>query len=423
MPRHYRVPSSPNPPGVTPQPSDTPGPGGSVPAGPEPRAGLFADDPIEFPTQDLLGRSRFALGIARLLKQTAMETGSAVLALIGPWGTGKTSVLNLVAQTLDQASDWAVVEFNPWQSPDLTGMFGDFFAALRGAIPETTDSSRKESIRRYALAVSPWAGILKVPGVDIAKVLDQFSEALRGDQSLAALQQAAAKQLSSLEGSVLVIVDDVDRLFPDELLILFKLVRLIGKLPHIYYLLAFDEKTLLDMLGETSLARDSPARALAYLEKMIQLRVDLPPMHESEMRQLLGVALDDLVRANSISWSTDAQERFSVAYYSLLQSTLRSPRSIRRYVAQIQAYFPFVNDEVEPADFFLLTFFRTFMRDNLVPAVYRALPDWKKDLTDRAMPSRRHGTATIEPLLDRWTKRLEVLSVAPEQIRPTLEVC
>jgi predicted KAP-like P-loop ATPase len=76
---------------------------------------------------------------------------------------------------------------------------------------------------------------------------------------------------------VLVVLDDLDRLTPDELPLVFKLVRLVGRLPNVYYLLRYDERTLLDVLRRTDLVGDDEARGRDHLEKMVQVRLDLAP--------------------------------------------------------------------------------------------------------------------------------------------------
>lgn len=76
----------------------------------------FADDPIDGTSAvpDLLERDRYAEHLAALLDRVRRQTGgnSATLSLIGPWGGGKSSVLNLVKTHLDR-SEWSVAEFNP----------------------------------------------------------------------------------------------------------------------------------------------------------------------------------------------------------------------------------------------------------------------------------------------------------------------
>ncbi|WP_399136029.1 P-loop NTPase fold protein [Streptomyces sp. NBUA17] len=47
------------------------------------------------------------------------------------------------------------------------------------------------------------------------------------------------------------ITDDLGRLAPEELLVVFKPVRLAGHLPNVYYPISTDEQTLQDVLQRT----------------------------------------------------------------------------------------------------------------------------------------------------------------------------
>jgi predicted KAP-like P-loop ATPase len=66
------------------------------PSYPVPESSLSPiDTPLQDPSQDLLGRSRFARGLAQGILQMDAEHGF-VVALHGPWGSGKSTTLNFV---------------------------------------------------------------------------------------------------------------------------------------------------------------------------------------------------------------------------------------------------------------------------------------------------------------------------------------
>ena len=75
---------------------------------------LSSDRPIKSLKEDLLGRGHFAIGLANaLISWTGTE--SLVLGLYGAWGSGKSSIKNMVLELLSKsARKPAVVEFNPW---------------------------------------------------------------------------------------------------------------------------------------------------------------------------------------------------------------------------------------------------------------------------------------------------------------------
>jgi len=82
----------------------------------------LSDRPSE---EDRLGRRAFAQALAaRIHSERAQSSGSTGMAesflvhLHGPWGSGKTSLLNLLESEL-RKSDWIIVPFNAWQHERL----------------------------------------------------------------------------------------------------------------------------------------------------------------------------------------------------------------------------------------------------------------------------------------------------------------
>ena len=76
-----------------------------------------------------------------------------------------------------------------------------------------------------------------------------------------------SKELQKLGISILVVVDDIDRLQADELLDLLKVVRLLGRFPGVDYLLAYDEQSLIEILRSPDGSGLSQARARSFMEK------------------------------------------------------------------------------------------------------------------------------------------------------------
>ena len=77
----------------------------------------FADDrPIHRRSEDRLGRAGFANAIAKAIRGWRGRE-SLVIALYGQWGSGKSSVKNMVRETLKESSPKPVV--------NRTGFLGD----------------------------------------------------------------------------------------------------------------------------------------------------------------------------------------------------------------------------------------------------------------------------------------------------------
>ncbi|MFW6027224.1 MAG: P-loop NTPase fold protein, partial [bacterium] len=130
---------------------------------PVPAAGhLMPEVPITSAREDRLGRMSFVKRFARALvnERTGRATGVTV-GITGSWGTGKTSVLNLLSEYLhEQFPDGLVVRFNPWSISsryDVIGAFlSDLYAELKASrIPAEKKEPLLESLALYWAQLAP----------------------------------------------------------------------------------------------------------------------------------------------------------------------------------------------------------------------------------------------------------------------------
>jgi predicted KAP-like P-loop ATPase len=210
-------------------------------------------------------------------------------------------------------------------------------------------------------------------------------------------------------------MDDLDRLTPAELLVVFKLIRLVGHLPNVYYLVSFDEQTLLDVLKRTDLVGSNDQRAQEFLEKLIQVRLDLPAFRDRDVAAMTLRLLNALLDSQGVSMTPEQEQRFSEAYSRHLQDRLRTPRSIKRYFGQAGATLGSLAGEVDLVDFLIVTFLRTSE-----PGVYRMLGRHRGELTGTSMdPALRHDSRPGERA-ERWKERLRQAGVADDNLNGVL---
>jgi hypothetical protein len=84
------------------------------------------DNPIRTRAADQLGRAKFADHLTTFLAEEPGEEG-LVVALTGPWGEGKTSVLNMVRERLENEHARTVLSFNPWMFSSRDQLVRVFF--------------------------------------------------------------------------------------------------------------------------------------------------------------------------------------------------------------------------------------------------------------------------------------------------------
>ena len=248
---------------------------------------MFDDSPIQSPEQDRLGRSRLAESIALELHGPA----SIVAAITGPWGSGKTSVLNLVKARLASNEATVVIEFNPWFFSGTEQLIAHFFAEFAAQLRTDKEESHEaiaDRLDAYGRVLEPLA---EVPVIGwLAKIFRGGTGvgsqvARRGDRfhrpSLREEREALEAALLASNVQFVVIVDDIDRLQTEEIRDVVRLVRLVGQMPRTTYLLAFDRVRVEKALGDddVTLGRD-------YLEKIVQVMYALPEPSRDELLRL-----------------------------------------------------------------------------------------------------------------------------------------
>lgn len=263
----------------------------------------LSDDPL--PTLDdvgMFGRGAVVDHVMRILLAVRTQSESSAVSLIGAWGSGKTSVLNELSRRLRSIAipeeEWLVAVFNPWQYAEPSALYTGFFAELRNALPKGDRwSDTRSKIAALGRRMSPLASFTQLAGFGSKDLVDGVLAEL--ETSATAQKEAAEKALRDFRKPILVIVDDLDRLSADELLHVFKLVRLVGRLPNVYYMLSYDEQTIVDLLRKTDLVPANDARrAMDYLEKMVQVRVDMPLLRDYEVDAVVGEALERVVSSH-----------------------------------------------------------------------------------------------------------------------------
>ena len=285
---------------------------------------------------------------------------------------------------------------------DLPSVLTDFFDTLHSALPKHRMRKVGKTLKRYARKVTPALGALSVAGVSLNA--SQFASLFRGQTPIATLRNRVSNSLRKMDTPILVIVDDIDRLQSDELVFIFKLMRLIGYLPNVYYLIAYDETTLLSVITKTAAVDNREYGASEYLEKMVQVKLQMPPMDPYSAYDMLNTLLDEMKDRHSIALSPYDEEKLNLAYTALMSHHLQEPRRIRRFCAHLEAPFALVRPDVDFVDYVIIAFLQFSY-----PSVVELLRQHEQELTiGEAMESVRAD----EP----WSERLLKAGVVQDEI-------
>jgi predicted KAP-like P-loop ATPase len=401
----------------------------------------YSEQPIYRPDQDLLGRAPFALELARALDSLTIAKDGFVMAVLGEWGTGKTSVIELTLrfmrhlemermsrskwspqtprtfdeletmagsyekvegqiQALDEANkDVSLIErerrvglIRSWLDTDEEAKSAEEYWRLKFLV----DANPRSIVFRFSpWMIGPHAELARALLSDLARKLehrvgndlrDAFAAVLQRISELTPMASAginflgggplspfasaggdwlskAASRLASgntlndvrekLKRSLLklgnirivVIIDDLDRLTPREALQMVSLVKSLGDLPNIVYLLSYSE-THLNKLLKKALETDSAG----FLEKIVQYTIELPAIEESDLITLLDADLNSLL--GNLTPQQDRRLRGTWNY--IFKHYLKTPRDIRRFVNAVAVSVPVLRNRVDPIELLLV---------------------------------------------------------------------
>ncbi|MEO9322258.1 P-loop NTPase fold protein [Nocardioides sp. C4-1] len=381
--------------------------GSGVSADPTGLATWWIDDAVVERRQDALGRLAFAKSITDLIAKVGKASSSStVIGITGPWGSGKTSTVNFALSGLDSKT-WMVERLNPWALSGPDAVASEVFNAIAAALPPGPASDRlRQTVLKYGKYATAVVGAF-VPGAGLATKVADLALGDAGQQpSLSRLALDAAGQLQDMDERILLFIDDIDRLQPQELLATFKAIRVLGRLPNVHYLIAYDQSTLLDVLKHTALANGDELRALAYLEKMVTVRLDQPPTRRAQIEELLSRRLNAALTDLNVLLDDDQTQRLAVEREGLLLELLREPRKVARFLAQVYGYLPLVDPStIDVVDFLVLSLLRlTYPRlYDAVSADRRLLTEIRLDPGVGSSPGGAAEVDTDEARLDDWS--------------------
>ncbi len=363
-----------------------------------------ADRPIATSKADRLGRTAFAEALAERIRAWNGHE-SLVISLCGEWGCGKTSLKNMVLESLNKGrqSNVDVLQFNPWEISGHGSVAASFFRELSVALNRhsSKEPAAKAAVQRLNLyskfasfggtslkaigKAMPFAGVLGGPIVealgDAATTTSEVAAkgaALQGDAppelSLAEVKRLLAADMAKLKRPLLVVIDDIDRLTTDEIREVFQLVKANADFPNLIYLLMFDREIVARALDSIA-----GGRGHEFLDKIIQVLFHVPQPSMKRVHKVLFEGLDTHLAEVGVGERWETQRWSSVwpgalsLYFTNLRCVYRFLGSFSFQVSQMRNGKTF---ELNPLDLVVIETLRLFE-----PALYESLPARREILT------------------------------------------
>ena len=324
-----------------------------------------SDKPIESSGQDLLGRITFSKQLGEAIYKYDGKDG-LVIGVFGKWGTGKTSILNMVINeiySLSESDDkrTIIVNFSPWNYTDKDNLISIFFDDLRKKIKF---NSNNENLKQIVKAIDQYSGVLNLLSYT-SVVLNQnwimmlkyplkyFYQYIRGkileDINLDKAKTNLEKVLIKSNQKIIVIIDDINRLTNTQIRDIFQLVKQVGNFPNIIYVLSMDRDVVCRALEDVHNINGSE-----YLEKIIQIPFEIPVLMKQKLQEIFLAKLDDIV--NDISNNVKIDKYYwGQVYTNCIEPYIKTLRDVNRVINTFQFRYKLLSEETALEDMVALT--------------------------------------------------------------------
>ena len=318
------------------------------------------DPPIPNSDFDKFGFKNLGNKISGAIKDIENVDGT-VISIYGPWGSGKSSLINIIKSDLELTSDYKISNFNCWWIKGEEALVSEFFRHIYSVVGTSSHHELKKLIADFGSRVltnfSPAIGSISnliLPGSSrfAAKIAEGIGNSLKQDENLDSMYKDLRALLTKSCKKYVIIIDDIDRLLPEEMLLIFKLVKTVGRLPNFTYLLAYDRKVAEELINDEFPSIDG----IHFLEKIVQTGFDVPVAPISKLSFKLRNFLTELVKDPNLV----LEKHFKILYNFVIIPSISTPRNLVRLCDTLSVTWKAVQGEVDTMDFVTIEVFRLF---------------------------------------------------------------
>lgn len=310
---------------------------------------IYLDEPIGCENNDLLHYTELARSLSCSIRQKSFPNSYSI-GINSPWGTGKSSFLNLLKLNLKKVSDVIVVDFNARSSANVNCIQMDFLSALATAL-SPFHTGMKSFMKDYMEDLSVLAD-----GTSWGKFLGLIHIKDATD-SRARLQ----KGIEKTKKKIVVCIDDLDRLTSEEILEVLKLITKNAAFVNTVFVTAYD-KDYINCILEKNLYVPQKQN---FSDKYFSMEIALPEGNRQIRSTLLLKELIKLSQKGLITAcrENDFQQSF-MAFSMYVERYLLSLRDVKRFLNTFCASYIPIQNEVYFEDVLMISLLR-FARKEL----------------------------------------------------------
>lgn len=311
------------------------------------------DDPIFKINDDKLGYSPIVKRLSDILIKEKHEK-SLSIGLVGPWGNGKSSVINMLKdkienkQFLKQSNITEVpivVHFLPYLNHKEDDIINEFFIALSDKL-SSYNGKLSNQIISYSQKLTDLykdQNILGLVDNHISRISDTPAKELYDDIN---------SRLKEIDKKIIVFVDDLDRLNDKEILQVLKLIRNTADFYNTIFVVAMDKQYVLGRLTNNNSILNSN-----FVDKFFQLEVYLPEIDQVILKKYVQDILLEALSGIKPTFQSELASALSNEH-NLFNDYIKNFRDAKRIINQIIYDYRNFGTEIDLKDFMNFTYFK-----------------------------------------------------------------
>jgi len=340
---------------------------------------LKVDRPIRAFSEDKLDRKALILSLVKRL----ISEGAPVVAVIGAYGDGKTSILYLLENEL-KSQNTIVVRFkSSLPGDDLTLVSTLFNSISKQLHSRFFVRHLRNVLKRITRRIS---GLVPYATSGLREI---FAEPSQQDE----LQELTDKLATLPVHRVVVMLDDMDRMQGSELRMLLKIIRATEDYPKLSFVCAFNKKALVDALvrhqvidritlsfastadmvpsgtAVGQISADDTRAGYEFLENFFPVQVPVPKLDDGQIGKEFNYRFNQFAERSGMSMLPENTVAFDEAFRPFWKPhflpSLNNLRKINSYFNALNASFSLVKDEVNLIDFMCIELLR-----QIAPEIY-----------------------------------------------------
>ncbi|GHU54731.1 ATPase [Bacteroidia bacterium] len=375
--------------------------------------------------KDFLGFDVHANLIKELIKDEKMLP--LTIGLFGDWGSGKSSILEVLKKDLEIEPKTACLYFNGWTFEG----YDDAKAALLETIVKAFDDEKKfgaeikDNLKKLYKSIK-WmriigfglkniaipfmtGGITQIAqGIkDIADDPEQFIDTSDKEDKFEVVRKFRDEFEKLLDKSkidkLVVIIDDLDRCLPDRIIDNLEAIKLFLNVKNTAFVIGADPRIVRhaieyrykDMIDDSNKENSNERIVYDYLEKLIQIPYNLPKLSDYEVQTYITLLFceNDLENSNDFNKVLEAfkkfkeKDRYSVFDFVKVKEALAdatTTEKLEKNVSLIAKLSPIISESLYGNPRQIKRFLNTFMLRKKLAGVAK-ISDFKDDILAKLM--------------------------------------